>query len=192
MLCVRELSCRCSHCLAHRWTQFESKEAGAWKRVTMCETAASGGARTRSRVSTLSSERAKLALPVQAMWLHLRVRLGRILFCLAQAHGPAWTYTGEQKTENGVRFVKGGKHMTIRYYERFPPTCATTFKLSIQSSTVDAEGIIAISVPHTAMPLRRSSRHQSDAISRSQGAVLFRSLRQRQHAPSKLLALMAW
>ena len=68
------------------------------------------------------------------------------LFWLARAEGPAQKWTGEKKTKNGVEFVKQGYYITIRYYERFPPSCPSTFKLSSQSWTVDAEG--ALSLPH--------------------------------------------
>ena len=162
VLCVRELSCRCRHCMARDWTACKSNTAGPWKRVTMQKTAAAAGTRTRNQRSVISSNRLKVAMAVRAgeiIALESANDAEGFLFWLARAEGPAQKWTGEKKTENGVKFVKQGYYITIRYYERFPPSCPSTFKLSSQSWTVDAEGVLSASIRHTT---GRSSRSGSN------------------------------
>lgn len=68
-LAVRELSCRCSCCLGHRWTECKSVDAGNWTHVVMSNTAASAGSRTRNQRNVVShSERSATGTgkPVQA------------------------------------------------------------------------------------------------------------------------------
>ena len=64
-------------------------------------------------------------------------------FWLALAEGPASVHTGPKKTENGRSLVPGGYYITVRYYERFPPSSSSALKLSDTKWTENAEGVIA-------------------------------------------------
>ena len=161
VIAVRELSCRCSFCLALRWTECTNNDAGSWARVRMLKTAAATGSKTRSQRATESTKRISLARAVAAgevIALESSDDTEGFSFWLALADGPAVKYTGETKSRNGVKFVKGGFYLTLRYYERFPPSSPSNFKLSAQSWTVDATGVMARSIVVSPMQQRRSAR----------------------------------
>ena len=82
-------------------------------------------------------------------------------FWLARAAGPATVYSGPKKTENGVNFVSGGLYITVQYYERFPPSSLTTFKLSPQVWVENAEGVISRQVPVTHITGRHTRQSHS-------------------------------
>jgi len=81
-----------------------------------------------------------------------------VLACAERlAEGPAFTHCGPKKTENGRSLVPGGYYITVRYYERFPPSSSSAFKLSDTKWTENAEGVtrrVMFSVPQ----VRRSAR----------------------------------
>ena len=67
-----------------------------------------------------------------------------VLACAERlAEGPAFTHCGPKKTENGRSLVPGGYCITVRYYERFPPSSPSAFKLTDTKWTENAEGVIA-------------------------------------------------
>ena len=83
---------------------------------------------------------------------------------LAKAEGPAVQYTGRKKTENGVTFVDGGYYISLRYYERFPPSSPDTFKLSAKVWTENAEGLISRQVAVSDASVRRSVRGNASSL----------------------------
>ena len=161
VLAVRELSDRCEHCLAHRWSQCTNAEAGPWRYITMRLTAGSKVAKTRSQRTVISMERVKLAravAPAEVIALESADDAEGFSFWLALAEGPAFTHTGPKKTENGRSLVPGGYYITVCYYERFPPSSPSTFKLSDTKWTENAEGVISRQVSFSRSQVRRSAR----------------------------------
>ena len=68
---------------------------------------------------------------------------------------------------DGVKFLPGGHYIKVRYYERYPPTSPSNFKLTSRvwtAWTENAEGVIFVNVPIVQKPVRRSGRgHASSA-----------------------------
>ena len=87
---------------------------------------------------------------------------------LAKAEGPAVQYTGRKKTENGVTFVDGGysNYISLRYYERFPPSSPDSFKLSakVWTENSNAEGLISRQVAVSDASVRRSARGNASSL----------------------------
>ena len=109
-------------------------------------TAGSKVAKTRSQRTVISAERVKLAravAPAEVIALESADDPEGFSFWLALAEGPAFVHTGPKKTENGRSLVPGGYYITVRYYERFPPSSSSAFKLSDTKWTENAEGVIA-------------------------------------------------
>jgi hypothetical protein len=77
----------------------------------MLKTAAATGSKTRSQRATESTKRISLARAVAAgevIALESSDDTEGFSFWLALADGPAVKYTGETKSRNGVKSVKGG------------------------------------------------------------------------------------
>jgi hypothetical protein len=164
VLALRELSCRCKSCLEMRWADCTNADAGPWRYLTMQSTAAVAGAKTRGQRQTVSEQRRKLAKGLvegQVFALESADDAEGFSFWLAVAQGASFTYSGDKKTEDGVVFTRGGQYINLRYYERFPPSSPTVFKLSPELRTVDAEGVIATQVRFSDCQIRRSSRRQA-------------------------------
>ena len=62
-------------------------------------------------------------------------------FWLAFADGPAFKYQGPHKTVDGRELIPGTWYIKVRYYDRFSRTSASTFKLSNDTYTENAEGL---------------------------------------------------
>jgi len=160
-LAYRELSCRCSKCLARLWNECKNEDAGEWKRVDMTLKAASQVSKTRGLRTTMSMSRVKLAKaaqPGECIAMESADDEEGFRWWLAKAEGPAVQYTGRKKTENGVTFVDGGYYISLRYYERFPPSSPDTFKLSAKVWTENAEGLISRQVAVSDASVRRFAR----------------------------------
>ena len=124
-------------------------------------TAGSKVAKTRSQRTVISMERVKLAravAPAEVIALESADDAEGFSFWLALAEGPAFTHTGPKKTENGRSLVPGGYYITVCYYERFPPSSPSTFKLSDTKWTENAEGVISRQVSFSRSQVRRSAR----------------------------------
>ena len=135
MLAVRELSDRCEHCLAHRWAKCTNAEAGPWRYITMRLKAGSKVAKTRSQRTVISTERVNLAravAPAEVIALESADDPEGSSFWLALAEGPASVHTGPKKTENGRSLVPGGYYITVRYYERFPPSSSSALQACLK------------------------------------------------------------
>jgi hypothetical protein len=61
ILASRELSCRCTQCLAHQWNDCENSEAEHWTFTTVVLKQASVVAKTRSQRALVSEQRRKLS-----------------------------------------------------------------------------------------------------------------------------------
>jgi hypothetical protein len=160
-IAVRELSCRCSCCLQHRWTDCKSTDAGEWRSVTMTKRVASAGAKTRTQrteVSALRRQIAQKCQPEEVIAMESCDDPDGFSFWLARALGPAFKYTGPAKTEDGRKFVPGTWYIKVRYYDRFPVDSASTFKLGDQVQTENAEGVIARQIRTMGHFVRRSAR----------------------------------
>ena len=79
-------------------------------------------------------------------------------FWLALAEGPAFVYTGQKKFENGRSFVPGGYYITVRYYERFPPSSPSSFQLNDTKWTENARHYF----PECFIQCRRGSPRRSE------------------------------
>ena len=162
VLAIRELSCRCSCCLEHRWNDCKNADAGQWRYVTMSSTAASAGVSTRGQRAEISQQRRALAQraePGEVISLESADDPEEFTFWLARAEGPAEKYHGPQKFENGRKYVPNAWYISVRYYERFPATSPTTFKLSNEVYMENAEGVTARKVKVVVpQPVRRSAR----------------------------------
>ena len=73
---------------------------------------------------------------------------------------------GQEEEENGVTFVDGGyySYISLRYYERFPPSSPDTFKLSAKVWTENAEGLISRQVAVSDASVRRSVRGNASSL----------------------------
>jgi hypothetical protein len=78
------------------------------------------------------------------------------VFWLALATGPAFKHKGQSEEIDGVKLIRGGYYITVRIYERFPPSSHSSFKLAQSTWTVDAEGVMDINV--RVSQARRSTR----------------------------------
>ena len=145
----------------------------------MTSAAGSQVAKTRSQRFAISAARVKLAKKAQ---------VGEVLalesadddegfsFWLVRVEEVAFVYSGQKRTEDGVVFVSGGYYIKVRYYERFPPSSPSTFKLSASVITENAEGVIARQVP-SIRAVRRSRRHvpNTDIITLSKDTIAYLS-----------------
>ena len=82
-------------------------------------------------------------------------------FWLALADGPAFKYQGPRKTVDGRELIPGTWYIKVRYYDRFPRTSASTFKLSNDTYTENAEGLISRRVAAEVRQVRRSGRRSN-------------------------------
>ena len=123
--------------------------------------------KTRGRRTTISMDRIKLAKaaqPGECIAMESADDEEGFRWWLAKAEGPAVQYTGRKKTENGVTFVDGGYYISLRYYERFPPSSPDTFKLSAKVWTENAEGLISRQVAVSDASFRRSARGNASSL----------------------------
>ena len=168
VLAVRELSCRCRCCLEHRWTDCKNADAGSWRRVTMTCSAAAAGTRTRSSQRQIVS--------AQRRGFAQQCKIGDVIamesandaegfsFWLARVQTPAFRYQGPATVQQGRKMVPNTWYITVRYYDRFPTNSASSFKLTDQVLTENAEGVLARDFPLEARLVRRSARgHSADA-----------------------------
>ena len=165
----RELSCRCRPCMEHRWTQCSDKKvAGTWKSVVMKHTAASAVVRTRGQRFEISKQRQTLARQCkmgEIIAMESAEDVDGFSFWLARVEGVAYKYTGPQKTEHGRTFVPNTWYIKVRYFDRYPRTSSSTFKLGTQTHAENVEGVISRSVQHAdaAQGVRRSARRSSSS-----------------------------
>jgi len=161
-MAVRELSCRCICCLQYRWKDCKNEDAGEWRYVAMSSTPAAAGLSTRGQRAEISKQRrdmAKSVLSGEVISLESADDPEGFTFWLARAEGPAQKYTGPAKMENGRKYVPNTWYIRVRYYNRFPVTSHTTFKLSSEELLENAEGVTARKVKCTVpQPARRSAR----------------------------------
>ena len=166
VLAVRELSCRCRCCLEYRWTECKNADAGPWRRVAMTSSAASVLAATRTQrsasLSVISSQRHRLARGAavgEIIAMQSADDSEGFSFWLARVESVAYQHADENSTDNhGRKFVRGGWYIEVRYYERFPTTSPSIFKLGSQVQKENAEGVIARNVPVEVQTFRRSAR----------------------------------
>jgi len=162
VMAVRELSCRCICCLQYRWKDCKNEDAGEWRYVAMSSTPAAAGLSTRGQRAEISKQRrdmAKSVLSGEVISLESADDPEGFTFWLARAEGPAQKYTGPAKMENGRKYVPNTWYIRVRYYNRFPVTSHTTFKLSSEELLENAEGVTARKVKCTVpQPARRSAR----------------------------------
>ena len=157
-LAYRELSCRCNSCLSFKWSECKNRAVGSWKHVLMsCKSHT--GARTRSQRSAISSQRRKLACSARVdsvLALQSSDDSEGFVFWLALATGPAFKHKGQSEEIDGVK--RGGYYITVRIYERFPPSSHSSFKLAQSTWTVDAEGVINVRVCQARRSTRSAAR----------------------------------
>ena len=178
VLAVRELSDRCEHCLAGRWDQCENDDTGSWRYIPMQLKAATAATKTRSQRTAISMERVRLARAVasdEVIALESADDSEGFSFWLALAEGPAFVYTGQKKFENGRSFVPGGYYITVRYYERFPPSSPSSFQLNDTKWTENAEGIISRNVSFSAAEVRRGARRAAQPSERNPAKIILLS-----------------
>jgi hypothetical protein len=79
---------------------------------------------------------------------------------LARVESVAYQHADENSTDNnGRKFVRGCWYIEVCYYERFPTTSPSIFKLGSQVLKENAEeGVIARNVPVEVQTFRRSAR----------------------------------
>jgi hypothetical protein len=65
---------------------------------------------------------------------------------------------GSWKANYGRKLVRGGWYIEVRYYERFPTTSPSIFKLGSKVQKENAEGVIARNVPVEVQTFRCSAR----------------------------------
>ena len=64
-------------------------------------------------------------------------------FWLGRAEGLAFQHAGPRATVAGWTLIPGGWYINVCYFDRFPLTSHSTFKLNTESYTENAEGVIA-------------------------------------------------
>ena len=160
-IAMRELSCRCAHCMSHQWAECNNQDAGLWKRLPLTKIAASAAVKTRGAKAQMSMQRQIMAKAVER---------GEIIamestddeegfsFWLGVADGPAFRYTGKKQTVDGVVLKKDGWYIKVTYYWRYPANSAKMFKLSSDTIIENAEGVIARKVAVDPVQIRRSGR----------------------------------
>ena len=166
VLAVRELSCRCKNCITRQWTLCKNRDAGPWRHVTMTSSAASTRSISRSQRSVISSDRQRLAKgvrPNELIAMESADDEEGFRFWLATAVEGAFQYRGAHKVVDGRKMVPGGWYIKIQYYDRYPATSESTFKLGSQISVENAEGVISRNVQKNA--LRATRRSQATVIS---------------------------
>ena len=161
VLAVRELSCRCASCLEFRWNECSNTEVGDWRHVTMTKVTACTGTRTRSQRDVVSRERRTLAEEIskgELIAMESAEDPNGFSFWLARAEGPAFQHAGPRATVAGRTLIPGGWYINVCYFDRFPPTSPSTFKLNTESYTENTEGVIARNVAVVESSRRRSRR----------------------------------
>jgi hypothetical protein len=144
-------------------------QMGDWKYVTMTKVAASVGASTRSQRSEMSSQRRTLAQgisPAEIIAMESADDPEGFSFWLARAEGPAFQYDGPRVCEAGRLLIPGGWYIKVCYYDRFPPTSVSTFKLNPETYIENVEGVISRNVA-VVDPRWRSTRRAVSAQHRA-------------------------
>ena len=75
----------------------------------------------------------------------------------------------------GRPFVPGGYYITVRYYERFPPSSLSSFQLNDTKWTENAEGIISRNVSFSAAEVRRGARRAAQPSERNPAKIILLS-----------------
>ena len=147
-LWMRKLSCHCEVCLRGEFKKCpHDDECGPWHVVKLIKTAASAPVTLRSAKATLDSKRrnlAKSAVVNQLIALESADDEQGFNWWLAVVSGTAFQHKGKACTTSaGVELVKDGWYLSVKYYERTPPTSTDSFVLDQKSEMViDAEGVI--------------------------------------------------
>lgn len=145
---MRKLSCHCEVCLRGEFKKCpHDDECGPWHVVKLIKTAASAPVTLRSAKATLDSKRrnlAKSAVVNQLIALESADDEQGFNWWLAVVSGTAFQHKGKACTTSaGVKLVKDGWYLSVKYYERIPPTSTDSFVLDQKSEMViDAEGVI--------------------------------------------------
>ena len=163
VMAVRELSCRCAHCLGHRWTSCTSTDAGKWKLITMKLTAPSAGIKTRGQRALVSAQRCALAQECdvgEIMAMESADDQEGFSFWLARVEKKAYKHQGPKTVQDGRTLIPNTWYIGLRYYDRFPTTSSSTFKLGQETHDENAEGVIARTFPFQASG-RASRRNAS-------------------------------
>jgi len=145
---MRKLSCHCEVCLRGEFKKCpHDDECGPWHVVKLIKTAASAPVTLRSAKATLDSKRrnlAKSAVVNQLIALESADDEQGFNWWLAVVSGTAFQHKGKACTTSaGVKLVKDGWYLSVKYNERTPPTSTDSFVLDQKSEMViDAEGVI--------------------------------------------------
>ncbi len=145
---MRKLSCHCEVCLRGEFKKCpHDDECGPWHVVKLIKTAASAPVTLRSAKATLDSKRrnlAKSAVVNQLIALESADDEQGFNWWLAVVSGTAFQHKGKACTTSaGVKLVKDGWYLSVKYYDRTPLTSTDSFVLDQKSEMViDAEGVI--------------------------------------------------
>ena len=145
---MRKLSCHCEVCLRGEFKKCpHDDECGPWHVVKLIKTAASAPVTLRSAKATLDSKRrnlAKSAVVNQLIALESDNDEQGFIWWLAVVSGTAFQHKGKACTTSaGVKLVKDGWYLSVKYYDRTPLTSTDSFVLDQKSEMViDAEGVI--------------------------------------------------
>ena len=122
----------------------------------MTSSAASVLAATRTQRSVISSQRQRLARGAavgEIIAMQSADDSEGFSFWLARVESVAYQHADNISDNHGRKFVRGGWYIGVRYYERFPTTSPSIFKLGSQVLKENAEeGVIARNVPWKSRP----------------------------------------
>ena len=177
-LWMRKLSCHCDTC---RRGEFKScphdDECGPWQVVKVLKTAASAPVTLRSAKSNLDARRRELARGAalgQLVALESADDEQGFTWWLAVVSGVAFQHVGKAATtKGGVKLVKDGWYLSVKFYERSPPTSSDTFLLDNKNEMmIDAEGVIFTSSSLALQPARaQRSRCAAPSLMRLSNAA---------------------
>ena len=157
--------CGCASCLVILRGEFKKcphdDECGPWHVVKLIKTAASAPVTLRSAKATLDSKRrnlAKSAVVNQLIALESADDEQGFNWWLAVVSGTAFQHKGKACTTSaGVELVKDGWYLSVKYYERIPPTSTDSFVLDQKSEMVIFTGSCLALEPARAMRSRRAA-----------------------------------
>ena len=131
------------------WDKCKTKTAGKWKALQMTSRAGitlSSSQKRRSSRATISITRQNLAREAKAghfVALESKDDEDGFSFWLTRVNCIAFQHAGANKTVEGVKLKKDRWYITVTVYDRFPPSCPTTFKRAGDPWTIDVEGVVA-------------------------------------------------
>jgi hypothetical protein len=126
-------------------------------------------------LETLEERNARYIMNALSSHLSLSLSLSVCLSVwLAVVSGVAFQHTGKAATtRGGVKLVKDGWYLSVKFYERSPATSSDTFLLDNDSEMIiDAEGVIFTSSSLALQPARaQRSRRTAPSLMRLSNAA---------------------